>query len=593
MRPLPPPPTVRQRDSRSRHDVPAIELLEGRALLAAVTFTVDPANSSLTLSGTAGGSALVMQATDSLTAHYSGTILAEVAGTTITFSGGSSITADTTGNWQPAGTRADYGAAVQGNAATLALRDVVFDITSSPVTITGGQFGATSETLQLTSGTAAYDSGGGGAVGNASLAGQSFVDADADLASISPSFAGTLTVVLPVTGTFSVNDPAIGVPVEFQFSGQLVGTGPLPLPSPEIAAAVGGSDVVSGGTVDFGTAAPGSTVTRTITVRNTGNLPLSLATAATAPAGFAITQPLPALIAAGASADLIVAIDTSAAGAHSGTLTIPNNDSDESSLTLNLTGNVEQPNGVTVSNVAVSGMPARVIGGDRTAKAAVAVTLTDVGEQDFSGPVTVTLFASTDNIADANTDTKLAEVTKKLKIKGNAAAKPLKLKVQFPAVAADGDYFLVAQASGSGVSGGTTSAVAQGGAVHIERPFVDLVVSGAAPTPLTLTLGKKASLAIPLTNNGNVAAKGSVNLDLLLSVDGMEASGVPLATVPAKVSINPGASKTVKVKLTLPTTGATPGGSFLLVRLSGVGPLADLNASNGALLTPIPLTLVG
>jgi hypothetical protein len=593
MRPLPPPPTVRQRDSRSRHDVPAIELLEGRALLAAVTFTVDPANSSLTLSGTAGGSALVMQATDSLTAHYSGTILAEVAGTTITFSGGSSITADTTGNWQPGGTPGDYGAAVQGNAATLALRDVVFDITSSPVTITGGQFGATSETLQLTSGTAAYDSGGGGAVGNASLAGQSFVDADADLASITPSFAGTLTVVLPVTGTFSVNDPAIGVPVEFQFSGQLVGTGPLPLPSPEIAAAVGGSDVVSGGTVDFGTAAPGSTVTRTITVRNTGNLPLSLATAATAPAGFAITQPLPALIAAGASADLIVAIDTSAAGAHSGALTIPNNDSDESSFTLNLTGNVEQPNGVTVSNVAVSGMPARVIGGDRTAKAAVAVTLTDVGEQDFSGPVTVTLFASTDNIADANTDTKLAEVTKKLKIKGNAAAKPLKLKVQFPAVAADGDYFLVAQASGSGVSGGTTSAVAQGGAVHIERPFVDLVVSGAAPTPLTLTLGKKASLAIPLTNNGNVAAKGSVNLDLLLSVDGMEASGVPLATVPAKVSINPGASKTVKVKLTLPTTGATPGGSFLLVRLSGVGPLADLNASNGALLTPIPLTLVG
>jgi hypothetical protein len=29
------------------------------------------------------------------------------------------------------------------------------------------------------------------------------------------------------------------------------------------------------------------------------------------------------------------------------------------------------------------------------------------------------------------------------------------------------------------------------------------------------------------------------------------------------------------------------------VSVSGVGPLADLNASNGALLTPIPLTLVG
>jgi hypothetical protein len=63
--------------------------------------------------------------------------------------------------------------------------------------------------------------------------------------------------------------------------------------------------------------------------------------------------------------------------------------------------------------------------------------------------------------------------------------------------------------------------------------------------------------------------------------------------VPAKVSINPGASKTVKLKTTIPATGATAGGFFVLVRVSGVGPLADLNASNGVLLTPIPVTLVG
>jgi hypothetical protein len=46
------------------------------------------------------------------------------------------------------------------------------------------------------------------------------------------------------------------------------------------------------------------------------------------------------------------------------------------------------------------------------------------------------------------------------------------------------------------------------------------------------------------------------------------------------------------VKLT-PPAGVTPGSVFLLVRVNGVGPLADLNASNGALLTPIPVTFVG
>jgi hypothetical protein len=581
----------RQRTSR-RSVAPVVEPLENRALLTTVNFTLDPARSSLTLSGTAGGATLVEQAADSLKAAYSGTIVADVLGTSIEFTGGSSITAQTSGDWIPGGTPADYGAAGQGTAANLALRDLVLDVTSPALTLTGGGFSSTSETIQFTSGTAAYDPGGGGAVGNASLAGQSFTDAAAQVSGLTPALDGTLTLNLMVTGTVTLNDPALGVTVELQLSGRLVGAGPLPLPAAEIAVAVGGGDVASGGAVDFGTAAPGAApTTRTITVRNDGSRNL-VSLNATAPAGYTVAQPLPAIIAAGTSADLVVALDTSTAGAKSGALTITSNDTDESTFTLNLTGNVEQPNGVSVGDVTVSGTPARVIGGDKKAKASIAVTLTDVGDQDFSGPVTLTLFASTDNTADANTDTKLAEVTKKLKLKAGAAAKPLKLKVQFPAVSADGDYFLIAQATGTGVAGGQASAVAQGSAVHIERPVVNLVGAGASPTPLTLTAGKKASLSLPLTNNGNVPAKGSVNVDLLLSIDGMEASAKPLATVPAKVSINPGASKTVKLKLTLPA-GTSPGGMFVLARVSGTGPLADLNASNGVLLTPIPVTIAG
>jgi hypothetical protein len=70
---------------------------------------------------------------------------------------------------------------------------------------------------------------------------------------------------------------------------------------------------------------------------------------------------------------------------------------------------------------------------------------------------------------------------------------------------------------------------------------------------------------------------------------------MPLATIPAKVSLNSGAAKTLKIKAAIPAAGAgtSAGNSFLLVRVSGAGPLADLDASNGVLLPAIPLTLVG
>src|SRR5678815_1853743 len=88
---------------------PVIEPLENRTLFAAVTFTLNPDFSNLTLSGTTGGATLVEQAAGSLTASFSGAILADVVGAAITFTGGSSVIAQTTGDWLPGGTPAVYG----------------------------------------------------------------------------------------------------------------------------------------------------------------------------------------------------------------------------------------------------------------------------------------------------------------------------------------------------------------------------------------------------------------------------------------------------------------------------------------------------
>jgi hypothetical protein len=117
------------------------------------TFTVDQALSSLTIDGSFQGIDLQPQGPGSLTAHYTGTILADVTGSTITFVGGSALAAVDTGDWQP-GTNgaagiapANYGGAASSPppfivVARAAFRSLLFDMTSGPLQITGGSFPA-------------------------------------------------------------------------------------------------------------------------------------------------------------------------------------------------------------------------------------------------------------------------------------------------------------------------------------------------------------------------------------------------------------------------------------------------------------------
>jgi len=111
-------------------------------------FTVDPSQSSLTISGTFSGFDIAPQAPGSLTTSYGGTIEAEVTDSSIWFWGGSVIAAQTNGIWEPGqggfsgDAPADYGGQVvnplvNGKAA---LRNVIFDVVSDVLTVNGGKF---------------------------------------------------------------------------------------------------------------------------------------------------------------------------------------------------------------------------------------------------------------------------------------------------------------------------------------------------------------------------------------------------------------------------------------------------------------------
>jgi hypothetical protein len=118
-------------------------------------FTIDPMQSSLTLSGSILGGTVTQQGPGSLTTSYSGTIQAMQSAGTIQFTGQSLITAKTNGSWQPlagggAGSApADYGgmASISLATADAAFRSILLDVTSPPIAVVSGQFNPSSLTF--------------------------------------------------------------------------------------------------------------------------------------------------------------------------------------------------------------------------------------------------------------------------------------------------------------------------------------------------------------------------------------------------------------------------------------------------------------
>ena len=119
-----------------------------RAFTAPVVFNLDPARSSITLSGSVVGNAFKEQGPGSLITSFSGTIAANLTGSTIQFIGGSAIDALSSGNWQPttngaAGNApADYGGTAGNFLATAfaAGRNILVDVFSGPLPMTSGSF---------------------------------------------------------------------------------------------------------------------------------------------------------------------------------------------------------------------------------------------------------------------------------------------------------------------------------------------------------------------------------------------------------------------------------------------------------------------
>lgn len=171
---------------------------------------------------------------------------------------------------------------------------------------------------------------------------------------------------------------------------------------------------------------------------------------------------------AGSSFSANVSFKPTASGGRAATLSFNTDDADEPAVSLALTGTA-QSQGLTISNVSVTGVSNPLIGGDRRAKATALVTLQNQSDADINGPVTIEIFGSTDDTLSIGTDLSLGRLSKTLKIKAGATSKPVKIKLVIPAVPATADYSVIASAIGTGVQGTATAVSAT--KVTIQQPL--------------------------------------------------------------------------------------------------------------------------
>src|SRR6266576_1197359 len=120
--------------------------IASQSIASPVTYTIDPAQSSLLATGLLDGDVPVSQTFGSSRTTYNGTISADRTATSIQFTFGSAIDADRQPSRQQpdiggedGSAVADYGWVAPGMFTDIyaAFRDLVFDLSSDPLTVAG------------------------------------------------------------------------------------------------------------------------------------------------------------------------------------------------------------------------------------------------------------------------------------------------------------------------------------------------------------------------------------------------------------------------------------------------------------------------
>ncbi|MDB5356975.1 MAG: peptidase and in kexin sedolisin [Phycisphaerales bacterium] len=234
-----------------------------------------------------------------------------------------------------------------------------------------------------------------------------------------------------------------------------------------------------------------------------------------------------------------------------------------------------------ITGTFVTSTPVSVVGGS---SGYLKIRLTNTAATKFTGPLTITLYASTDNAVSSD-DTAVTSLTlSKVTLKAGGS-KTVKLKFNYPTTVADGSYFFVASVDAT-TTNTTPATAATAATVAIAAPNVDLSATFAGGQGVKVTPGKGGSATITIQNLGNVTASGTLGLSLYASSGTiLDSSAQLLASLATRtIHLRAGRSMTLHVHFVAPADQAA-GTYNLLGAISSSTQPADGNSSNDVAVT--------
>jgi len=211
-------------------------------------------------------------------------------------------------------------------------------------------------------------------------------------------------------------------------------------------------------------------------------------------------------------------------------------------------------------------------------KLTVPVTVLNTGTVASIDTSAITLYLSTTQGLTGATE--VAAITDGLHLKPKKG-KAVKIKLaSLPTSLAAGSYFLVAQVTD--VNANSEIAVSST-AVAVAPGFIDLTGS-LQPYPTTLKPAKKTSATVTVTNNGNIPASGTLQVEFFARPVGTTGSSdVPIATPATRIKLASGASKRLRFSY-VPPAALIAGTDYTLVAVLDPNHLfSDSNLANNTL----------
>lgn len=197
-----------------------------------------------------------------------------------------------------------------------------------------------------------------------------------------------------------------------------------------------------------------------------------------------------------------------------GTVVIPTSDNSGYVLALNVSAVVLPPPSVQISRIDIGRLP-NLAGGDHS-KGTAHLKLTNVSDATLRGPVTIQLFASTDQNFSATDDLLLGTAKRAVKVAADHTNQ-LNLKFQYPVPPESGNYYIFAVASGdrmiSPAGGVYLSPIQQ----TIQKPEISL--AGVPTQTPSYTTNNPTRVVLPVINKGNITAFAKIDATLYSTAD--------------------------------------------------------------------------